>query len=70
MKRFPCPEGHPLGNITYKMEIKDDDNRTNKRSLVRKMIDDVFYCQACKKFYKLLVVEAEFTPKTKEADGQ
>lgn len=64
-KLLVCPDGHKLGNITYKTEVKRDDN---SRSIVRKIVDEVFYCQSCNKFFKCLFVEAEFMPKTKEAE--
>ena len=56
-----CPEGHQIGNITFKSETGESDS---KRKLVRKIIDDVFYCVVCKKFYKMIFVECDFIPKS------
>lgn len=56
-----CTQGHPIGNITFKSESGPD---RDNRKYVRKIIDDVFYCQTCKKFYKMVLSECDFIPRS------
>lgn len=63
-KGLLCPKGHGVGNITYRHEKETAEE--GKRNFERKLIDDIYFCMECRKFYKLSLIECDFIPKTPE----